>query len=329
MLLLVLIVIACLAAVATHLALQWAISRQILDHPNARSSHATPTPRGGGLAIVLAFYVGITGIWFAGHIDNRDFAALLCGIPVAAVGYVDDLRTVSPKWRIAVHAASTATALSVLSPLPALTHTGGEISPWLSVLTYGVGIVWLTNLYNFMDGIDAMAGSQAVAIGLIWATYLPNSHALTAVVFAAAALGFLVHNWPPARIFMGDVGSGFLGFTCGILVLVFSRSTGTSPFIWFLPLLIFACDATVTLVVRAMRGQPLSVAHRSHAYQHLARRAGKHLPVSLGYMAATLIISFFGMPWTLKRPEHAFLALAFFSALIITTMIFLKAGRDD
>lgn len=316
------------AAMATRLAIGWAQRRDLLDHPNHRSSHTRPTPRGGGVAIVLAFYLGLLGLRAAGLLDPRTLAVLLCGLPVAAIGYLDDLRSVSIRARMLVQGASAAAALALLGPLPALALGPLVVPAWLTALCYGLALVWLTNLYNFMDGIDAMAAGQAVVLGLLWTAFLPGQAALPALVFAGAALGFLAYNWPPARIFMGDVGSGFCGFTAGLLALLFAGQTSSPPLAWLLPLAVFASDATVTLAVRCLRGRRPGVAHRSHAYQRLARRLG-HLPVSLGYMAATALIAGPAMAWALRQPERLEQALAACVIPLSLTVLLLGGGRGD
>jgi len=317
------------AAMATRLAIAWALGRNLLDHPNHRSSHSRPTPRGGGVAIVLAFYLGLGGGWIAGILDGNSLAVLLCGMPVAAIGYLDDLRSVSIRSRIAIQSGCAAAALSLLAPLPELALGQWTAPTWLAALLYGLALVWLTNLYNFMDGIDAMAAGQAVVIGALWTVFLPWQDALPAVIFAAAALGFLAYNWPPARIFMGDVGSGFCGFIAGLLTLLFASRTQSSPLMWLMPLTVFACDATITLLVRSLRGCRPGTAHCSHVYQRLARRAGRHLPISVGYMLATALITGPSLGWALRHPEHQGLALAACTLPLIFATFLLKGGHDD
>lgn len=307
----------------------WARRRNILDNPNHRSSHTRPTPRGGGVAIVIVFYAALLAVWTTGLVETRSLVALVCGLPVAVVGYIDDLRPLSARLRLVVQAACAVAALAVLMPLPALSVWQHVAPAWLAVLLYGVALVWLTNLYNFMDGIDTIAAGQAVAIGLLWAAFLPGAAALPALLFAAAALGFLVYNWPPARIFMGDVGSGFCGFIAGVLVLLFARDTDTSPLAWLIPLSAFVCDATVTLIVRTLRGHRPGVAHRSHAYQRLARKAGRHLPVSVGYVLATVLLTGPALAWAQHQPSYAALALLACLLPFALAVLLVGGGRDD
>ncbi|MBO1111439.1 MraY family glycosyltransferase [Bordetella petrii] len=322
--------VAALSAFGTWKMIGWAHRRNILDTPNHRSSHTQPTARGGGVALVAAFYAGAAAAWAAGLIEPRTVALLGCGLPIAIVGYIDDARSLSARTRLVVHVAAAAAALYVLWPLPALAVAGQALPAPLRAALMLFGLVWLTNLYNFMDGIDGIAGGQALAAGLLWGWLAPGAAGVPALLFAAAAIGFLLYNAPPARIFMGDAGSGFCGFVAGLLVLHQAQVTGTSPLLWLIPLSLFFCDATVTLVTRVLRRQRASQAHRSHAYQRLARRAGRHWPVSAGYFATTLVLLGALFLWAGQQPAEragwAFLAGALVPALLAA---WLGAGRED
>jgi Fuc2NAc and GlcNAc transferase len=281
------------AWLGTLAVLRYALARDLLDHPNDRSSHAAPTPRGGGLGIVGAFLAGLAALYALGEINVMLFAAVAGGgIAIAAVGFVDDHGHLSPSVRLAVHFVAVAWALYWLCGMPPLPVGGGYVldgPAWTAV--GAVGLVWLLNLYNFMDGIDAIAGVEAVCVGL-GAALLAGSPVW--VLVAAAAAGFLVLNWPPARIFMGDVGSGFLGFVLGVLA-VDAAAWEQLPLASSAILLgVFLVDATVTLVRRWLHGERLSQAHRSHAYQHAARRFGGHRPVVLVVIAVNVL---WLLPW--------------------------------
>jgi Fuc2NAc and GlcNAc transferase len=271
----------CLSFLLTGLLCRYAKKRRLLDIPNSRSSHQDPTPRGGGLAIVFCFLGGLLYLYFAGDIHKSAFNALFNGgLLVAAIGCWDDHRHIPARWRLLVHFVAAAWALFIIGGFPDLLVGRFVWSPcWLG---YGVGIVslvWLLNLYNFMDGIDGIAGVEAisVAIGAALIMYLNGNSrdAFPLVILAAACLGFLFLNWPPAKIFMGDVGSGFLGFVLGVFALDTAGSDALSLWCWVILLAVFFVDATCTLLRRILRGDRFYEAHRSHAYQYLSLKLQK------------------------------------------------------
>jgi Fuc2NAc and GlcNAc transferase len=284
------------ALILTAVVRRWAIDRQVIDIPNMRSSHSVPTPRGGGLAAVIAATAVFAALAVANLIPADVFMALgIGGIAVAAVGFIDDRRPVPPKIRLLVHIAAALWALFWLGGLPPLQigqhlFTFGGFGYLLGVL----GIVWTLNLFNFMDGIDGIAGSEAVFIGLTGAIihYIyvgPGEVPLVAVIFAAACAGFLWWNWPPARIFMGDVGSGYMGYMIAVMAILSARDDPTGLLVWLILGGVFFVDATVTLARRVVRGERASEAHRSHAYQALARRWRGHRPVTLGVLLVNVV----------------------------------------
>lgn len=283
------------AWVLTGLVLRYA-RRRLLDIPNERSSHAVPTPRGGGLAIALVVSAGLLVQALVGALDSRTSASLLAaGGAVAWIGWLDDRKGVGPRARFGVHVAAILLVLVGTSGLGPLAMPG---LPPVAVLNYvaaAFALAWLINLFNFMDGIDGIAGAEAVffAIGLGLCLRVHGVEAGVAMPLAAligaSTLGFLAWNWPPARIFMGDVGSGFLGFGLGALALLAHRETSLNLWVPTILLGVFVTDATVTLLRRAARGERWYAAHRSHAYQWLARRHGAHRPVTLASIGLNLL----------------------------------------
>lgn len=285
--------IAC--ALLTRAVLNHAISRRLLDVPNERSSHQIPTPRGGGLAIVVVVSIALAALVAIGRLETRSGAiVLLAGAAVATVGWLDDRRDVSALLRILVHAGAVGLALAGTRHLGSLDMPFVPPIPLLETLLAAFALVWLLNLFNFMDGIDGIAAGEAVFVALGMAVCLRIGSAdisaalIVAGVVAGAAVGFLVWNWPPARIFMGDVGSGFLGFSMGALALFAHRSEGLSLWVPTILLAVFVTDATLTLLRRMLRGERWHAAHRSHAYQWLARRFKAHLPVTIAVAAVNL-----------------------------------------
>ncbi|MGH8643576.1 MAG: MraY family glycosyltransferase [Gammaproteobacteria bacterium] len=272
---------------------RYSLSRQILDVPNARSSHTRPTPRGGGVAIVVSFLAGLALLHLLGRVDASLFAALIVGGSlIALVGFWDDHASLPARVRIVFHFAAAAWALYCLGGWPRL-DLGFAVIEWdaWGYLVGTIALVWLLNLYNFMDGIDGIAASEAVSVAcggalLLW---IAGASPLAPLMLAASSLGFAVLNWPPAKIFMGDAGSGFLGYVLGVLALHASATGSTALWPWLILLGVFVVDATVTMVRRMLRGQRWYEAHRSHAYQWAARRYGAHLPVTLAVVLIDLI----------------------------------------
>jgi Fuc2NAc and GlcNAc transferase len=274
---------------------KFARSRGLLDIPNERSSHKVPTPRGGGAAIVITATVGFGLLFALRRIDFALFAALAGGLAVAVVGFVDDRHPVPALARLAAHVAAALWALGWLGGLPPLPIGGHPIELGVFGTLVGVlGIVWVLNLFNFMDGIDGLAASEATFVawsgGLLSAATLASAGvAAAAVIFAASCLGFLSWNRPPAHIFMGDVGSGYLGYVLAVLALAAARSNPVALWVWLILGGAFFVDATVTLVRRLLRGERVYQAHRSHAYQWLARRWGSHGKVTLIVVAVNVL----------------------------------------
>jgi len=274
---------------------RYALSTSLIDIPNARSSHTVPTPRGGGVAIVLSFLAALPLGWVQGVLSLEAMLALLgAGALIAIIGFMDDHGHIAARWRLLGHFTGAAWALFWLGGLPALNVFGFVLDlGWLGTLLAAVYLVWMLNLYNFMDGIDGLASVEAMCATLgMCAIYLVTGHfALIwpASVLALAVAGFLFWNFPPARIFMGDAGSGFLGIALGILALHAAWSDSQLFWAWLILLGVFIVDATVTLVRRLMAGQKVYEAHRTHAYQYASRSYGKHLPVTLGVLLINLL----------------------------------------
>jgi Fuc2NAc and GlcNAc transferase len=271
-----------LAAMLTGLMRRVALARGILDTPNMRSSHTRVTPRGGGLAILIVSVAGLFYCLARGLIDSRLVSALVGGgIPVAWIGFADDRSPVSAGKRFLVHLAAAVWAVYVLGGLAPIQFGDelfelGRAGDALAVIS----TVWVINLFNFMDGTDGIAGAEAVFVtgtGGVLALMTGSAPvACSALVVCAASGGFLLWNWPPARIFMGDVGSGFLGFAIAVLALAAARELPVALWVWLILGGAFFVDATVTIIRRLMRGARVSEAHREHAYQRLSRRWKSH-----------------------------------------------------
>lgn len=270
----------------THVLRRYALHKSLLDIPNGRSSHTIPTPRGGGVAIVISYLVALLWMLFAGLIGRDPFLALFgAGTLIAALGFLDDHGHIAARWRLLGHFFAVAWALFWLGGLPAINVFGMTLAPGLIVdVLAAFYLVWLLNLYNFMDGIDGIASVEAICVCVGAAIIYALSGFATLVwlpfLLACAVAGFLFWNFPPAKIFMGDAGSGFLGIMLGCLSLQGAWISSQFLWVWLILLGVFIVDATVTLIRRLVRGDKVYEAHRSHAYQFASRRFGKHLPVT-------------------------------------------------
>lgn len=289
-------VAACVSLGLTGVLRRYALARRLIDTPNARSSHDVDTPRGGGLAIVLAFLSGLVVFRLLDLVSLASFMALFgAGAWVAMIGFVDDHRHISARWRLIAHFVGAAWAILWLGGGPDISIAGVELGPgWMRSALALVYLVWVLNLYNFMDGIDAIASIETITVciggSLLYILGAPgNTDWLMPALLAAAAAGFLYWNYPPARIFMGDVGSGFLGITLGAFSIQAAWVAPSLFWAWAILLGVFVVDASVTLIRRILQGETFYEAHRSHAYQHASRRIGAHKPVSVAVGAINML----------------------------------------
>jgi Fuc2NAc and GlcNAc transferase len=317
--LLLLVVVFVVSTLLTRQMRAIALSGGVIDVPNARSSHSVPTPRGGGVAIAIVTAAAFVFLALRGVIRIDLLLALVGG--GAAV-------------RLGVHFCAALWALAWLGGLPALSIAGKVVQlGWPGYLLGAVGIVWILNLFNFMDGIDGIAASEAVSIawcGALLSVMTGGSADVPAIglVVGAACLGFLFWNWPPARIFMGDVGSGYVGYVLAVLAVAATRQNPAAVWIWLILGAAFFVDATVTLVRRAVRGERVQKAHRSHAYQWSARR--------WGHKRVTMAVSLLNLVWILpsallatRYPERAVLITAGALAPLVVLALALGAGRRE
>lgn len=276
---------------------QYALARNLVDMPNERSSHTEPTPKSGGTAFVVAFLLGLGVLLAMDVIAGRaSLALLLAGLSVAVAGFVDDHRAIAVRWRLLAHFAAAAGMLLGIGELPIVSFFGFEMShPSLAFPLAALVLVWLLNLYNFMDGIDGIASVEAITVcvvaALICRAVAPQFVFgwLAPLLLAGAVGGFLIWNFPPAKIFMGDSGSGFLGFVLAAFAIVSAKAAPQLFWVWMIMLGVFIVDATTTLFRRLRRGERIYLAHRSHAYQYAARRCGAHAPVTMAVAGINLL----------------------------------------
>ena len=300
-----------------------------MDLPNSRSSHLSPVPRGGGVAILITFFSIIT-LTELGDTLDRDFMRTLIygGVAIALIGFIDDVYSLNPIVRFFATLLITILCVAQIG-VPSVSFMGLTIQPSPILFVCGVlAILWILNLFNFMDGIDAIASLEAISVILIAVALLlltpsyDSSHNQIEVllIIAFSIAGFLVWNWPPAKIFMGDVSSSFLGFALALFAVQTSIEQTMNVWVWLILLGVFFMDATITIVLRILNKQKFYQAHRQHVYQRLAlyfqknkdaaseqARAYAHKTVSLIVVA----INFLWLaPWAYmatRYPEQAML----------------------
>jgi UDP-N-acetylmuramyl pentapeptide phosphotransferase/UDP-N-acetylglucosamine-1-phosphate transferase len=281
----------------------WAERRHILDIPNERSSHKQPIPRGGGVVIVGLSMLGwcILSLLMQGYSLFSNFYYLVGGFSIAIVSWYDDLKSLPYQIRFSVHLFGALLVILVFGYWQAISLPVIGIFDlgYLGIFVTLIWLVGLTNAYNFMDGIDGMAGGQAVIAGLGWAIvgWVSGQWFILyfGLIIAATSLGFLVYNWSPAKIFMGDVGSAFLGFTFATLPLL--AMDGVLYFHWVGLFMVwpFVADTSFTFIRRLIRREPVFSAHRSHIYQRLVISGMSHRAVVLLYMGLALVGTILGI----------------------------------
>jgi glycosyltransferase WbpL len=289
-----------------------------LAHPNYRSLHDRPIPSGGGAVFALAFLAIMGGYWLVVPHELRTGLSLLGGGAVAAfAGFIDDRVELAQPVKLLVYALLAAWILGCNEGKPLVDL---PLTPWVvDVLLSWISLVWVMNLFNFMDGIDGMAASGAVFISMAMALALEAARVdttliLVACLLSAVCLGFLVFNWPPASIFMGDAGSLFLGYTFAALIGNTVADGQLSPWTWMIIFGYFAGDTTTTTVLRMVSVRRFWQGHRSHAYQNLARITGSHFLVVRGVVLYHVGWLFPLTIWSALQPAlaplGAFLALS-------------------
>src|SRR5579885_2686923 len=308
----------------------------LIDVPNERSSHALPTPKGGGVAIA-ASSLGAMGLLTAMRLmPTHLFVAIAPGgIAVAAVGLIDDITPLTARVRLFVHFMAAAWAVVCIGPVGFFDHYLADAPElrWFGYAISTIGIVWFLNMYNFMDGIDGIAASQAVFMSAGMALLCVFSGgiayiAAAAVVLGAASCGFLLWNWAPAKIFMGDVGSGYLGFAFAVLGLASGAHSIFGPWSCIILAGVFAVDATFTVVRRFVRGEQVTEAHRTHAFQLLAQKMGHRnvtLSVGLVNLAWVLPCALASVLW----PQDAMWMTALALSPLILCALLIGAGRPE
>lgn len=285
----------------TYLIKNYAIKKSLIAEVNERSSHTAPTPHGGGIAIALTWFGGLIYLYMHEMIEPTLFYALMIGAVISVVSYADDLFELSPKVRLLVQSCVAVGGLIVLGGLEAIDLGFLRVENQIVTNLFAfLMIVWFINLYNFLDGIDGYAGSEAIFLAIAGLILFGGEHF---VVLAVAILGFLLWNWHEAKIFMGDVGSTLLGYTVAIFTVYYANESSQNLWIWIVLFGVFWFDATLTLFRRYKNSEKLSQAHRKHAYQRLTQSGFSHSCVVIASIGLNIVLF-----WIVYLVDNVFIA---------------------
>lgn len=316
-----------LAALLAWGVLHYAAGNNMLDVPGDRSLHTTPTPRGGGLAIAVCLLGSAALLTAMGRVPVPLGTALGAGgMVVAGLGWLDDRRGLPAAVRAAGYLVAAALGVWLSGGLPRVALGSATLElGWAGIPIGILGIAWLTNLYNFMDGADGIASAQGISAGAFAAVLFVSGGqggaAALCLVLAAACAGFLIFNWPPARLFMGDVGSCLLGYSFGVLAL-YGEQTGSVPLLaWWLLLLVFVMDASLTLARRMVRGEKWYSPHRTHAYQLLVQSGLGHRGLLIRFLLVNCLVL---GPLALVANHHGVLPVAAAAAAITASVLWYR-----
>jgi UDP-N-acetylmuramyl pentapeptide phosphotransferase/UDP-N-acetylglucosamine-1-phosphate transferase len=275
---LIYIILLFLSFFLTYFIKEFAIKKSLVAKVNERSSHNELTPHGGGIAIAMSWFIGVIYLYLNNEIEPILFYPLMCGFVISIVSFFDDIYELSPKLRLIVHSSVAIVGLFLLGGLDSISFGFIEISnPIMTNIFAILLIVWYINLYNFLDGINGYAGSEAIFLSVAGFIFFGGNHF---IVLAVAVLGFLYWNWNIAKIFMGDVGSTLLGYNVAIFTLYYANQEPNNLWIWGILFGVFWFDATVTLIRRKLKGEKISLAHKKHAYQRLTQSGWSHYKVT-------------------------------------------------
>jgi len=276
--------------------INYAIDNSLLDKPNIRSSHKIKTPIGGGLGVFIAFKLILVFFFFNGYISLDYFLAFLSGsILVSVIGFLDDLYDLASSLRLITHFLACMFSLYFIGGFSSIEIYGAYIELGLfGNLLALFFLVWMINLYNFMDGINGIAGIEAITVnfGAALLFFLIDSAFLNwylPLFLGFSCFGFLFWNFPNAKIFLGDIGSGFLGFIVGLFAIVSSVENFDNFYAWIILLAVFISDATFTLIYRIYKREKFYLPHNDHVYQLLANKYSSHKIVSISIMFINIL----------------------------------------
>ncbi|EFU70173.1 glycosyltransferase [Aliarcobacter butzleri JV22] len=304
----------------TYFIKNYMIKKSLVASVNERSSHTVPTPHGGGIAIAITWFIGLFYLYFIGQIENNLFYALLFGAVISIVSFFDDIYELSPKLRLIIQAIVAIGGLYFLGGFETLTFGIFDIqnSIFTNIFAFFM-IIWFINLYNFLDGINGYAGSEAVFLSLAGFILFGGNHFL---VLAVAVLGFLYWNWNKAKIFMGDVGSTLLGYNVAIFTIYYANQEPTNFWIWIILFGVYWFDATLTLIRRKLNKERLSQAHKKHAYQRLTQAGWSHYKVT--NYSIVLNILLFAIVFFIS---NIFVAFLFSFVVLVLSMKFIDSKK--
>lgn len=300
----------------TYFIKNYMIKKSLVASVNERSSHTVPTPHGGGIAIAITWFIGLFYLYFIGQIENNLFYALLFGAVISIVSFFDDIYELSPKLRLIIQAIVAIGGLYFLGGFETLTFGIFDIqnSIFTNIFAF-LMIIWFINLYNFLDGINGYAGSEAIFLSLAGFILFGGNHFL---VLTVAVLGFLYWNWNKAKIFMGDVGSTLLGYNVAIFTIYYANQEPTNFWIWIILFSVYWFDATLTLIRRKLNKERLSLAHKKHAYQRLTQAGWSHYKVTNYSIGLNVLL--FAIVYFISNIFVAFL-LAFVVVVVVMKFI--------
>lgn len=317
------VVLLLLSFLLTYFIKNYYIKHSILEEINLRSSHTVPTPHGGGIAIAITWFVGLIYLYIINQIDTNLFYALMVGMIISVVGFFDDIYELSAKFRLLLQSAVAICGIVSIGGLDSLEFGLFSISsPIITNIFAFLLIVWFINLYNFLDGINGYAGSEAVFLSIAGIIIFGDSHF---IVLAVATLGFLFWNFNKAKIFMGDTGSTLLGYNISIFTLYYSNQESSNFLIWIILFALFWFDATLTLIRRMLNQEKLTQAHKKHAYQRLNQSGWTHYKVTNYSMLVNIIL--FGIVYFIQDLLVAFIVAILFLYGIVSLIDTKKAFR--
>lgn len=274
----------------TYFIKNYMIKKSLVATINERSSHTTPTPHGGGIALAITWFIGLFYLFITNQIEQNLFYALLFGAVISIVSFFDDIYELSPKIRLIAQSIVAIGGLYFLGGFDTLTFGIFDIqNPIFRNIFAFFMIIWFINLYNFLDGINGYAGSEAVFLALAGFILFSGNHFL---VLAVAVLGFLFCNWNKAKIFMGDVGSTLLVYNIAIFTIYYANEQASNFWIWIILFGVYWFDATLTLIRRKLNKEKLSQAHKKHGYQRLTQSGWSHYKVTNSSIGLNIILFF-------------------------------------